>query len=267
MAQTGLLHCHGLQIRPHARASIIAQVEALLQPGRVTAIVGPNGAGKSTLLSVMLGLRAADAGVVLLDGQPLQRMPAWQLAARVAYMAQDTQVAFSFLGQEVVQMGRYPHRHAPSRQEAQIVQAAMHSTGVVHLAQRDIATLSGGERARVHLARTLAQVWEPQAAGPCWALLDEPMAALDLQHQHACMQLLRGRAQEWGLGVVIVLHDLNLALHYADDVLLLPGQGAAAVFGHRQVVLTPARIQQVWGVQAQCLHTEQGQLHYAFSLQ
>lgn len=266
MAQTGLLHCHGLQIRPHAKASVIAQVEAQLQPGRVTAIVGPNGAGKSTLLSVMLGLRSVDVGVVLLDGQPLQRMPAAQLSTRVAYMAQDTQVAFSFLVQEVVEMGRYPYRHAPSRQEAQIVQDAMHSTGVAHLAQRNIATLSGGERARVHLARTLAQVWDPQA-GPCWALLDEPMAALDLQHQHACMRLLRGRAQEWGLGVVIVLHDLNLALHYADDVLLLPGQGAAAVFGHKQAVLTPERIQQVWGVQAQCLHTPQGQAHYAFSLQ
>lgn len=270
MAQTHSLACQQLQIQAHARGPVLAQVDAALQPGRVTAIVGPNGAGKSTLLSVLLGLRRAAAGAVLLDGQPLARISAPLLATRVAYMAQDTQLAFNFLVHEVVQMGRYPHRHAPSAQEAQIVQQALHSTGVAHLAQRDMATLSGGERARVHLARALAQVWQPQRAGPSWLLLDEPMAALDLQHQHGGMQLLHAQAALGGLGVVVVLHDLNLALRYADDVLLLAGppkagQGSAAVFGPKHEVLSAARIAQVWGVQAQLLHSADGQAHYVFS--
>ena len=258
------LGCEHLQVTAYARGETLAQVHTSLQAGRFTAILGPNGAGKSSLMSILVGLRTAPAGHVVFKGRSLAQWPAASLAQHMAFMAQDTQVAFSFTSQEVVEMGRYPHRHHPKADEADVVQRAMQATGVEHLADREVATLSGGERARVHLARALAQAWHPLPDGSArWLLLDEPTAALDLQHQHACMQLLRSRADQ-GLGVVAVLHDLNLALRYAHDVVLVPGGGQAAIMGPCHEVLTPQCIQQVWSVQGELLHMQDGVPQYVF---
>lgn len=258
------LCCEHLHVTAHAQGDTLAQVHASVQAGRFTAILGPNGAGKSSLMSILVGLRTAPEGRVVFKGRALQQWPAAVLAQHMAFMAQDTQVAFSFTSQEVVEMGRYPHRHHPNADEAHIVQLAMQATGVTHLADREVATLSGGERARVHLARALAQAWHPLPDGSArWLLLDEPTAALDLQHQHACMQLLRHRADQ-GLGVVAVLHDLNLALRYAHDVVLVPGGGQTVIMGLCHDVLTPQRIQQVWGVHGELLHMQDGVPQYVF---
>ncbi|WP_370681670.1 heme ABC transporter ATP-binding protein [Comamonas sp. GB3 AK4-5] len=252
----GGLHCQGLQIAAQRRGPLLAQVDARLRPGRVTAILGPNGAGKSTLLAALCGQQPARQGLLLWDGQPLARQPSTQRARRMAVMHQDTQLAFAFTVQDVVDMGRYPHRQAPAPDEAAIVQHCLQATGVAALAQREMASLSGGERARVQLARALAQIHgvagpEGDVGGSRWLLLDEPTAALDLQHQHQAMALVRARSRQDGLGVVVVLHDLNLALRYADDVLLLPGQGAAAQWGAVQQVLTLATIARVWRMQGE----------------
>ena len=259
------LVCAGLQVRASAHGPLLATVQAALAPGRLTAIVGPNGAGKSTLMAVMAGLRPPAAGRVCLGAEPLHRLPAAQLARRMAFMAQETQVAFAFSAQEVVEMGRYPHRQQPSHQEAQIVQSAMDSMGVAHLARREVTTLSGGERARVQLARVLAQLWQPHDLGSQWLLLDEPTAALDLQHQHQVMALLRIRAQTQGLGVVAVLHDLNLALRYAHEVLLVPGQGRAAELGAVADILTPDCMARVWGIHSEAVRMQDGALQYLFA--
>lgn len=253
----GGLHCQGLQIAVQQRGPLLTRVDARLHPGRVTAILGPNGAGKSTLLAALCGTQQPQRGQLLWDGRPLARLPAAQRARRMAVMHQDTQLAFAFTVQEVVEMGRYPHRQTPASDEAAIVQHCLQATGVAALAQREIASLSGGERARVQLARALAQIYvEPgatagAASGSRWLLLDEPTAALDLQHQHHAMALVRARAQQHGLGVVVVLHDLNLALRYADDVLLVPGQGAAAQLGPVREVLSLATIASVWRMQGE----------------
>ncbi|WP_287916317.1 heme ABC transporter ATP-binding protein [Comamonas sp.] len=258
------LCCEHLQVTAHAQGDTLAQVHASVQSGRFTAILGPNGAGKSSLMSILVGLRKPLAGRVVFKGRALQQWPAAVLAQHMAFMAQDTQVAFSFTSQEVVEMGRYPHRHHPKADEAHVVQCAMQATGVMHLADREVATLSGGERARVHLARALAQAWHPLPDGSArWLLLDEPTAALDLQHQHACMQLLRQRADQ-GFGVVAVLHDLNLALRYAHDVVVVPGGGQAVLMGRCQDVLTPQCIEQVWGVRGELLHMQDGVQQYVF---
>jgi iron complex transport system ATP-binding protein len=182
----------------------------------------------------------------------------------------------------VVELGRYPHRRHPSRNETDVVLKAMQATAVEHLQYRSLNTLSGGEKARVHLARALAQVWEPVAGiddeGPGaapgrpkqaqpprraesytpvsergdqqvarWLLLDEPTAALDLQHQHRMLQLVRAWATAQGVGVVAVLHDLNLALRYSDRCVVLQ-DGQVAGSGATAEVLTPACIEKVWGV-------------------
>lgn len=237
----------GLPGRP-----LLATVHARLAPGRFTAILGPNGAGKSTLLSMLSGQRAPRSGSVSLGGRALSAISALELARLRAVLPQETSVAFDFTVQEVVEMGRFPHRQSPSRSEARIARDAMEATGVAHLAQRGVNTLSGGERARAHLARALAQIWEPRPDGATrWLLLDEPTAALDLAHQHQAMALVRRWAVEQGVGVVAVLHDLNLALRYAHDSLLLaPGLSGVETVGATADLLTPDAIAQVWGVRS-----------------
>ncbi|MCW8174889.1 heme ABC transporter ATP-binding protein [Verminephrobacter aporrectodeae] len=245
---------------------LLATVHARLQAGRVSAILGPNGAGKSTLLAVLSGARAPRSGSVHMQGQPLGRFSAQELASRRAVLLQEASVAFDFTVREVVEMGRFPHRAAPSRQESAIVVQAMEATGVAHLAERSLNALSGGERARTHLARALAQIWEPRPDRCArWLLLDEPTAALDLAHQHQSLGLVRRWALEQGVGVLVVLHDLNLALRYAHDTVLLGG-GQCAV-GPTEQVLDAAAIARVWGVECSGVRARDGVLQYLTTAQ
>ena len=257
------LKCRNLGVGV-AKGPRLATVDVRIPAGRFTAILGPNGAGKSTLMSMLVGERAPQSGQVLLDGLELSAHAVEGLARRRSVMPQDCSVAFDFTAQEVVELGRYPHRHQPGTGEAQIPEQAMALTGVDHLAQRSINTLSGGERARTHLARALAQIWLPPTDGAArWLLLDEPTAALDLAHQHHAMRLLRQWAGQQGAGVVAVIHDLNLALRYADDVLVLGGD-AGVHHGAVLDVLQPALVRQVWGMQCDPVHSSDGALQYIF---
>ena len=250
--------------------SVVIGDKTLLQPtscvfkaGQVTAILGPNGAGKSTLMSVLTGQRLPDTGRVQFHGEDLRDCAPADLAKIRAFVAQETQVAFDFTVREVVELGRYPHRRQPSPQEANIPALAMQSTHVEGFEARPLNTLSGGEKARAHLARALAQVWEPASSVQArWLLLDEPTAALDLQHQHRMLQLARTWAQTQRIGVVAVLHDLNLALRYSDTSLVL-ADGQLLAQGNTAAVLSPERIAQVWGVAAHPIHRH-GFLQYVF---
>lgn len=236
-------------VRAGTRA-LLQGVSLQLAPGEVGAILGPNGAGKSTLLSVLAGLRAPDSGCVTINRQDVAPERAHALARQRAVLPQETAVAFDFRVQEVVELGRYPNHQHPARDEAAIVQAAMVATGVAAMADRSLASLSGGERARAQLARVMAQIWEPSADGaPRWMLLDEPTAALDLRHQHETLRTVQRWAREQGVGVLAVLHDPNLALRYADRVWVLDG-GVLQSSGPPNQVLLPALVQRVWQVQA-----------------
>lgn len=278
--------------------TLLHAVSVRFAAGEVTAILGPNGAGKSTLMSVLTGQRQPVTGKVALAGKALADFPQGALARLRACVAQETQVAFDFSVREVVELGRYPHRRQPAAHESLIAQRAMQATAVEHLQHRALNTLSGGEKARVHLARALAQVWEPVAgqgdtpvpvAGPHpftteggvsheanqprgfqarWLLLDEPTAALDLQHQHRMLQLTRSWACRQGVGVVAVLHDLNQALRYSDQCVVLQS-GQVVASGRTAEVLTPDLIRQVWDVRAFPVQTEglfegRGGLQYVF---
>lgn len=229
---------------------LLDAVDLTLRPGEVGAVLGPNGAGKSTLLSVLAGLRKPGEGQVWLGERSLADIAPDALALERAVLPQDSGVAFDFSVQDVVELGRYPHRLNPTSDEAGIVRAAMALTDVGHLAHRAIKSLSGGERARAQLARVLAQIWHPLPDGrPRWLLLDEPTAALDLRHQHETLATVRRWAREQGVGVLAVLHDLNLALRYADRVWVLD-HGRLQASGAPAQVLTPALLQRVWQVQA-----------------
>ncbi|CAB5658959.1 Hemin import ATP-binding protein HmuV [Delftia tsuruhatensis] len=258
-----MLECRAMGVGV-GRGPRLATVDAQLLAGRLTAILGPNGAGKSTLMSMLVGQHVPQCGEVWQDGRPLRRHAPEALAMRRAVMPQDCAVAFDFSALEVVELGRYPHRARPGCNEAGIAREAMALTGVAHLASRSINTLSGGERARTHLARALAQIWEPPADGSArWLLLDEPMAALDLAHQHQSMGLLRRWAVEQGVGVVAVMHDLNLALRYADDVLVL-GAGSVS-WGPALQVLRPELVQQVWGMRCDVAYSSDGARQFLFA--
>lgn len=253
----GLLEVVGVGVQVPGRA-LLQAASAQFAAGQVTAVLGPNGAGKSTLMSVLTGQRQPTAGQVCLAGQALAAYAPAELARVRASVAQETQVAFEFTVREVVELGRYPHRHRPGRQDADIPLQAMRATAVEHLQNRALNTLSGGEKARVHLARALAQVWEPsESQATRWLLLDEPTAALDLQHQHRMLQLVRAWATAQGVGVVAVLHDLNLALRYSDQCVVLQG-GQVVGKGVTGEVLTPACIEKVWGVVAHPVQPQGG---------
>jgi iron complex transport system ATP-binding protein len=230
-------------------ATLLADASVTVTPGEVFVLLGPNGAGKSTLFSVASGLRRDHAGRALLDGRPLAHWPADALARRRAVMAQKASVAFPFRVHEVVMLGRAPHRGlASARDDAAAVDAAMERADVAHLADRLYPTLSGGEQQRVQLARALAQVWGPADPDARFLLLDEPTASLDLGHQAALLGIVREFADRGG-GVLMILHDLNLAAAVADRIALLRA-GRVVATGTPSEVVTRERVEHVYQVAA-----------------
>lgn len=217
------------------------------RPGQLLALVGPNGAGKSSLLSVLAGLSVPTQGRVTLDGRPLGDWPVAALARRRAMLSQMVHAGFGFSAIDMVLLGR--SAHAGSRDpvhDCRIAQAALRATQAWHLRERNCLHLSGGEQRRVQLARVLAQVWTPPPGQSAWLLLDEPEAGLDIAHQHAVLQLAR-RWTRRGYGVIAVLHDLNLAARYADQVALL-AQGRLLRLGPPGQALDPAILSPVYGI-------------------
>ena len=218
---------------------LLDAVDFSATPGRVHALIGPNGAGKSTLLAALAGDRAAAAGTVHLGSTPVARQSPKALARLRAVLTQEHTVSFPFPVREIVAMGRHPWvGSTEADHDDRVIDAAMAATDVSHLAARTVPSLSGGERARVALARVIAQ-------GTPVLLLDEPTAALDLKHQEDVLRLARMHA-EAGATVVVVLHDLNLAAAYADDITLLR-LGRVVATGAPADVLTAERIEAVYG--------------------
>ncbi|WP_369027276.1 ABC transporter ATP-binding protein [Qipengyuania sp. RANM35] len=210
-------------------------VSLSLEPGTITAICGPNGAGKSTLLETLAGLLGPDAGEVMLGEDALRTLHPRERARRIGYLPQAHEIAWDVPVRSLVELGRMPH----GDKLAEPVDAALTTLDIAHLAERRAQSLSGGETARVLLARVLAG--EPQ-----WILADEPLAALDLAHQLSLMRYLR-QAANTGTGVVLVLHDLAHAMNHADLVVVLDRGGLAAV-GTPADALSEDIVARVWGV-------------------
>ena len=212
----------------------LAGVSCMLQRGVITAICGPNGAGKSSLIEALAGLVRVDKGGVYLNGASLDGAP--DRHKRIGYLPQAAHVAWDVTVRSLVSLGRTPHRD----QATAPVDAALAALDLTELQHRRAQSLSGGEAARTMLARVLAS--EPE-----WILADEPLAALDLAHQMAVMQHLRRCAND-GKGVVVVLHDLAMAMNYADRVLVLR-DGVLMCDAAPEIALDVEMIEQVWGVQ------------------
>ncbi|MCZ8136338.1 MAG: ABC transporter ATP-binding protein [Porphyrobacter sp.] len=219
---------------------VVAGLSAALEPGTITAIVGPNGAGKSSLLLGLAGLLAPAAGQVTLEGGDLADMPPRARAQAIGYLPQTPDIAWDVAAENLVALGRLPWRDRGTEE----IEAALAALDLAALRQRPVSRLSGGERARVLLARVLAGT-------PRWILADEPLAALDLAHQLGLIAHLKACAGA-GQGVVVVLHDLAHAMNHADRVLVLD-RGALVADGAPETALAPEVIARVWGVSARWL--------------
>ncbi len=228
--------------------ALVRGIQGALVPGTLTALIGPNGAGKSTLLGLAAGLQPPDEGIIRFDGRPLADWYPRELALRRACLAQQTSVAFEFSALEIVLFGRHPHHGGhESRRDRQAALAAMERAGVGHLAHRASSTLSGGEQQRVHFARCLAQLNGEDSAPRC-LLLDEPVASLDLAHQHRLLETVAAECRS-GLTSLLVIHDLALAARYADELWVLH-EGRLVACGTPREVLTAALLEEVFAVQA-----------------
>jgi iron complex transport system ATP-binding protein len=223
-------------------ATLLHPLDLTLDPGHLVGVLGPNGAGKTTLLRVLANLQRLDDGCVLYDGAPASQLGHTTLARQLAYLAQGATVHWPLTVEHLVSLGRLPYRRL-WRQDAsadtRAVTAALRVTETEALRHRTLATLSGGERMRVLLARALAV----EAAA---LVADEPIAALDPYHQLQVMEVLRETARR-GTLVVAVLHDLTLAARFCDRLVLLDA-GRVVADGAPDVVLSAANLTRVYRV-------------------
>src|SRR4029453_1632519 len=204
--------------------TVLDGVDVTIEAGEMLGLIGPTGAGKPTRGPPLAGIVRAAEGVVRLDGRPVSAWTRAERARRIALVPQDPRVEFPYTVLEVVLMGRSPHLSAlalPGRHDLDVARAALSRLEVADLEARGMDELSGGERQRVFLARALAQE-------PAVLLLDEPTTHLDLRHQTQLHDVARERCRQAGVGVLSVLHDLNLAAAYCDRLVLLSNGRVAA---------------------------------------
>ncbi|WP_245435425.1 ATP-binding cassette domain-containing protein [Microvirga calopogonii] len=217
---------------------------SLTLPGRrVIGLIGHNGSGKSTLIKLLARQQSATGGTVAFEGRALAEWGERPFARRVAYLPQQTPPASGMLVKELVALGRYPWhgplgRFGPADREK--VGEAMTLADVEPFAERLVDTLSGGERQRVWLAMLVAQ-------DARFLLLDEPISALDVTHQVEVLALVQRLSRERGLGVVVVLHDVNMAARFCDEILALKA-GRLIARGMPDEIMTPSRLQAIYGI-------------------
>lgn len=220
---------------------ILQNVSFTLEQGECVAVLGNNGAGKSTLISCISHLRKPSEGNVFIDGSPISQLSRNHLARQIAYVAQKNELARSTVFDAVL-LGRKPHmKWGPSAVDYDVAEHALRAVGMEDCRLRYVDQLSGGEQQKVMLARAIAQ--EPKLL-----LLDEPTSSLDLRSQYASMELIRHCAHDHNIAVLVVIHDLNLALQFCDRFLLLK-DGTVFASGGREAV-TPENIRAVYGMEA-----------------
>lgn len=264
-----LLQTSGLTVkraqRDGSHRTTLNNVACSVAPGEIIMLIGPNGAGKSTLLATFSGDLKPSSGSIVFDGVNLHDWPAQKLARRRAVLPQRAALSLPFTVEEIVHLGCLARTEA-RRDIATIVRAAATAAGVDHLMDRAITGLSGGEQARVHLARVLAQIWpdahasdQDLAAGRNLLLLDEPCASLDPHHQHAVCTLVRDFAHRTGTAIIVTMHDMNLAAQYADRILALR-EGKLIAAGTPRQVLTRDFVRHCFTVDAAYIHADAGML-------
>ena len=247
------LSVHNLSITVN-KNEILKNISISFREGKRTAIIGPNGCGKSTLLRAVSGLSRDYTGEVLLDGAEMKKLPRRAIAEKLAILPQGVSAPADLTVKDLVVYGRFPYRSlfkSAAKEDAEIVAQAMEKMRVSHLQSRLVATLSGGERQRAWIAMALAQ--QPQIL-----LLDEPTTYLDIAHQLEIMQIVSELNAREGMTVIMVLHDINHARLYADDVVIIKNKGVFKS-GEPQKVITPGTLGEVFGVEAAVYHNNERQ--------
>jgi iron complex transport system ATP-binding protein len=251
MSRPARLECRGLTLRVPGR-ELVHGLDAAFAEGRVIALLGRNGAGKSTLLHALAGLREPQSGDIHLHGRVLGAWPRRELARELALLPQSAEDPFPGTVLETALVGRHPHLtfwQWEGNTDRAIARRALAEMDLAGLEERDVATLSGGERRRLAIAAALAQ-------DPAVFLLDEPVQQLDPQHELAVLTRLRALADS-GRTVVMSLHDAGVAVRYADDALLLGGNGDWT-FGPCPQVLDEESIGRLYGIAVRELRWEAG---------
>ena len=244
-APTGL-SAQGIRLAYHPAHPVIENLSTAITPGAVTMIVGPNACGKSTLLRALSRVLSPGSGRVVLDGRDIATLSPKQVARRVGMLAQSSIAPPGITVHELVARGRYPHQsilHQWSADDDEAVSEAMERTHVDVLAARRVSSLSGGQRQRVWVAMALAQRTDV-------LLLDEPTTYLDLAHQVDVLELCRELNAELGTTIVAVLHDLNQACRYGDEVIAMRA-GAIVAHGAPSEVVTAQVVEEVFGLPVQ----------------
>jgi iron complex transport system ATP-binding protein len=220
---------------------VLENVNLRTYEGEILGVLGPNGSGKSTLLKVMDGVLKPQEGDILLKGKPIASLTRIDVAKEIALVAQENYFRFAFSVLEVVLMGRFPHLRKlqfEGSRDRDIALNALEATQALHLSHRSIHEISGGEKQRVLLARTLAQ--EPRVV-----LLDEPTSFLDLKHKRDVFRLISSLSMERKLGVVLVSHDIDLIAQYGHRIVMMK-DGIIVFEGPPEEVLTPENIEAVY---------------------
>jgi iron complex transport system ATP-binding protein len=254
---------------------LIEDISVSFAAGKLHLIIGPNGAGKSTLIKVLARLLRPQNGTVKYEGVDVLDAREAELAKHRAVLSQAIEVAFPLTVREVVMMGRYPHFGGrPGPADEKIVDDVMSHFDVTEFSARDYQTLSGGERQRVNFARVLAQLWRDgnehrsqngSSASPMcrYLFLDEPLTFLDIRHQIGFMKKVREFSNSPDVVTVGVVHDLNLAARFADQIALL-NHGRLIAEGSPTEVLKPHLIREAFGVEPSFISSQHPGLHLIF---
>ncbi len=229
------------------KKQILHDISLQFLPGTFNMILGPNGSGKSTFLKIVSGELRDFKGTVLYENKKLSGFPKVSLAKVRAVMSQQPELSFPLTVDEVVMMGRYPHfSFHPNKRDIAICDEVMHRMNLLSFRDRNYLTLSGGEKQRVQFARVLAQVWEKPVTGYRYLFLDEPLTSLDINYQQEFLQIAAGFIKSHTV-VVAVIHDINLAIQYADRLFFLK-EGRLIADGPTKEILTVELIRNVFGI-------------------
>ncbi|TXR51915.1 heme ABC transporter ATP-binding protein [Reinekea thalattae] len=228
------------------KKTLLNGIDFSFSPGEIVAVMGPNGAGKSSLLKVMAGEISAYQGLIKLNQKDYKAWSNNERAKMIGVLPQTSLLNFPFSVLEIVLLGRLPHSTG-YKKDIDIAEAAIEALDISHLQTKAYPSLSGGEKQRVQLARVLAQIWQPSDLGPRYLLLDEPTSALDAEHQQLILKLAKQLAKQ-DIGVMTILHDLNLAAQYADRVVMMQ-QASIVEQGASDSIFNSETIQRVFSIE------------------
>lgn len=234
------------------KKQILKNVSASFYPGEFNMILGPNGSGKSSFLKIFSGEVNKFDGSVFYEEKKIKAYKKEELAKKRAVMSQQADLGFPLLVEEVVMMGRYPHfTFNPNKKDITICNEVIERMNLSEFKERNYLTLSGGEKQRVQYARVLAQIWERPTEGYRYLFLDEPLNSLDISYQHefleAAVELIKDHSV-----LIAVMHDINLAAHYADNLFFFKA-GELVVHGKPKEVLSETIIEKVFNVRTKVI--------------